>query len=412
LRPAGVNAPEEQSRRLGTYIDAPYRVLEGAEGARVMADPVDQAFLVFACEVGKHFEELILFGRLRTGATAAEFELPLPPRVSVAPLPDYPSLAHVWQVLRATAGTVGGFWRGLARVDVVWVFGPHPFALVLVVLALARRKRVVLGVRQEPIAYFRTRLPGRRRAPLIVPAYVLAGLFRLLARRLPATVVGSALARRYRGGRAPLLAMTVSVVPAAEVVAEPPPRSWDGVVELLTVGRIEPEKNPLLLAEALARLERLRPGGYRASWVGDGRLADDLRSRAAELGVARALELPGFVPPGQVLGHYRRAHAFVHVALTEGVPQVLVEALASGLPLVATDVGGVRTLLADGEAGLLVPPGDADALAAAVERLAGDRELRERLAARGLELARTLTLEGEAARVAAFLARSERPARG
>jgi glycosyltransferase involved in cell wall biosynthesis len=406
-----VSAPKHRSRRLGIYVDAPYRVLEGADGRRAAADPVDQAFLLFACEVGKHFEALILFGRLRVGSATAEFELPLPPRVSIAALPDYPSLAHVWRVLRATGGTVGGFWRGLARVDVVWVFGPHPFALVLAALALVRRKRVVLGVRQEPVAYFRTRLPGRRWAPLLVPAYVVAGLFRLLARRLPATVVGSALARQYRGGRAPLLAITVSVVPAAEVVAEPPRRSWDGVVDLLTVGRIEPEKNPLLLAEALSLLERARPGRFRASWVGDGRLADDLRSRAAELGVGRALELPGFVPPGEVLARYRSAHVFVHVALTEGVPQVLVEALASALPIVATDVGGVRTLLADGEAGLLVPPDDARALAAAVERLADDPELRERLAARGLELARTLTLEHEAARVAAFLT-SVRPARG
>ena len=112
----------------------------------------------------------------------------------------------------------------------------------------------------------------------------------------------------------------------------------------------------------------------------------------------------GYVPFGpDLLGLYRDAHAFVHVSLTEGAPQVLVEALASGTPIVATDVGGVRAALDGGGAGLLVPPSDAEALAAAVLRLADDSALRSRLIAHGLELARTRTLEVEAARVADFL---------
>ena len=100
---------------------------------------------------------------------------------------------------------------------------------------------------------------------------------------------------------------------------------------------------------------------------------------------------------------YREADAFVHVSLTEGMPGVLIEAMAHGLPVVATDVGGIRGQTGDGEAALLVPPNDADALAAAVSSLDTDRSLRERIAAAGLERARTSTLDAEAGRVAAFL---------
>jgi glycosyltransferase involved in cell wall biosynthesis len=85
------------------------------------------------------------------------------------------------------------------------------------------------------------------------------------------------------------------------------------------------------------------------------------------------------------------------------VPQVLAEALASGTPVIATDVGGVAAALEHGEVGLLVPPADAPALVEAVLRLSDDAELRSRLAERGLELARGRTLEAEAARVAGFL---------
>ena len=105
----------------------------------------------------------------------------------------------------------------------------------------------------------------------------------------------------------------------------------------------------------------------------------------------------------ELLSLYRAAHGFVQVSLTEGVPQVLVEAVASATPVVATDVGGVSDLLEGGAAGLLVPPSDLEALTGAVLRVCDDRNVRESLIARGLELAERLTFEAEAARVAAFV---------
>ena len=103
---------------------------------------------------------------------------------------------------------------------------------------------------------------------------------------------------------------------------------------------------------------------------------------------------------------YRSAGALLHVSWTEGVPQVLHEAFAAGLPVVATAVGGVPEAT-DGAA-LLVPPGDADAAAAALTRLEREPELRRELVERGLERVRARTLEAESARVAEFLAASDR----
>jgi glycosyltransferase involved in cell wall biosynthesis len=214
------------------------------------------------------------------------------------------------------------------------------------------------------------------------------------------------LERAYGGPREGLLRATISLTKSDEIVDACPDADGAGIAQLLTVGRIEPEKNPLLLVDALAELDRRRPGAYRLTWAGTGRMAGMVRARAAALGVAGRLELAGFVPYGpELLAIYRGAHIFVHVSLTEGAPQVIIEAMASGVPVVATDVGSVRELLDEGRAGLIVPAGDRDALVEAVLELS-DHRGRRQYVERGLVLARRYARDVEAARVARFIAAS------
>ena len=389
--------------RLGVYQDGPFRLLHEDGDVRLALDPADAPFFRFVTEVAGPFDSFVVFARV-TNADAGGSPVLLPRGTGVVRLPDYGNLRRLHYLAAATLRTCSSFWRGLSDVDVVWAFGPHPFELVLVGLARLRGKRVVLGVRQDTPEYFRARLPSPRWKPVLGLVRALDGFHRLIARRVPATVVGPANARRYASRRGRTLMMMPSLVRDAEVVSTPADRDWSGEIGLLTVGRIDAEKNPFLLLEALARLEGERPGRFRLRWAGAGPLADAVRIRAAELGIADRVELLGYVPFGpRLLELYREAHVFVHVSLTEGVPHVLHEALASGTPLIATDVGGVRAALDEGEAGLLVPPSDGDALVAAINRLADDGELRTRLVQHGLALAGERTLEKEAARVAAFL---------
>ncbi len=388
--------------RLGIYLDAVFHVDESDE-QRVRVDPVDSAFLLFGAEVGERFDRLVLFGRTRSGVAPSD-SVPFD-GVELARLPHYDSLRDFGGMVRAAGGTIRGLLHGLSGVDVVWVLGPHPYGFALIGLALIRGKRVVLGVRQDTISYYRSLLPNRRSRALLVGVWTMDGLYRLLARYLKTTVVGQRQARRYGGERGRVLTMNVSLVRAADVVSFPAARDWGGTIQLLTVGRLEPEKNPLLLVDVLALLEAKDPDRYRLTWVGEGRLRDAVLERATALRVEHALELRGFIPHGPALLElYRRSHTFVHVSLTEGVPQVLFEALASGAAIVATDVGDVRTALDDGAAGLLVGPRSAEAVAASVRRLTEDAELRDRLISHGLCLAGRVSLEAESERVARFLA--------
>src|SRR5207244_12746366 len=134
-------------------------------------------------------------------------------------------------------------------------------------------------------------------------------------------------------------------------------RCHEGPLSLLSVGRIDTEKNPLLLPEILQRLRR-SARDWRLVVCGEGPLRGPLEARFSELGLLDRVQLPGYVPiDGGLMDLYRSSHAFLHVSWTEGFPQVLIEAFASCLPVVATAVGGVRA--AAGGAAVLVAPGDA-----------------------------------------------------
>jgi glycosyltransferase involved in cell wall biosynthesis len=378
--------------RLAVYTDYEYR----SDGVRRYGQ---RAFVVFLEALRQHVDRLVLVGRLDPRPGSSHY--PLHEGTELLGLPHYESLAQPWSVVRSLVVSIVRFWRLLDDVDTVWVLGPYPHSVLLALLTILRRRRLVLGVRQDTPAYIRSRRPDQRW--MHVGADVLEAIWRLLARRFPVVVVGSELERKYSRARS-LLATTVSLIHERDIIepSQVAARTYDGELTLLTVGRIDAEKNPLLLAEILAQL---LTGGrsWRLVVCGDGPLRVQLQARLEELDLLDRVQLRGYVPiDGGLLDLYRASHAFLHVSWTEGFPQVLVEAFASGLPVVATAVGGVPAA-ADGAA-LLVQPNDAAAAADALERIVAEPELRDRLIVAGFERAGEGTLEATSERLARFLA--------
>jgi glycosyltransferase involved in cell wall biosynthesis len=377
--------------RLLVYGDYSYHV----EGRELNAEV---SFSLFAARLARECERLVLIGRLSPTPELTPYRCGR--EAEFVALPYYESLAHPAAVVRAAAVSLWRFWGALREVDVVWLLGPHPLAVAFALLAALRRRRVVLGVRQDLPAYVRNRRPGRRL--MVAAAVALEAGFRLLSRRLAVIVVGPGLARRYHRARS-LLEITVSLVDDEDVVSPElaAARPYDGELRLISVGRLDPEKNPLLIADVFGRLV---DGGFpwRLLVCGDGSLRSALEERLGELGVADRTELAGHVPYGaRLVGLYQGSHALLHTSWTEGLPQVLIEAFAAGVPVVATDVGGIRDAV--GEAARLVPPGDARAAAAELEAIVTDPDLRKRLVEAGHEYAMRNTATVEVRRVAEFL---------
>jgi glycosyltransferase involved in cell wall biosynthesis len=235
-----------------------------------------------------------------------------------------------------------------------------------------------------------------------IAAAALDATWRALARRFPVVVVGPEIAAQYEGASS-VLEISVSLIDGPDLVPVETAlrRSYDDELRVISVGRLETEKNPLLLADVLAQL--CEDGDrWRLTVCGEGGMQAALEDRLRELGVAERAELLGYVPFGpRLLELYRDSHALLHVSWTEGLPQVLVEAFAAGIPVVATDVGGVATAV--GSAVRLVPPGDATSAAAQLRAIAADPSLREGLVRAGHDYAAARTASAEVKRVAEFL---------
>ena len=131
---------------------------------------------------------------------------------------------------------------------------------------------------------------------------------------------------------------------------------------LLYVGNLLGVKNPGLLLEALRGL----PADAHVVYVGEGPLDSRLRIHAAELGAAERVRFAGHQRPERVAAYMRAANLLVVPSRNEGIPNVIREAFACGLPVVATDVGGIGEILAEDWLGTLVPSEDAPALARAI----------------------------------------------
>jgi glycosyltransferase involved in cell wall biosynthesis len=371
--------------RLAVYTDYVYKRRDGAVYAQ-------RAFALFLARLGGEVDGLAITGRLDPEPGESYYRLP--DDVEFVPLPHYASLARPLSAVPAMVRSLGRFWKLLGRVDAAWLLGPYPLSFVFVLLAALRRRRVFLGVRQDWPTYVRSRHPDSRALQLV--ARLMEGAWRALARLYPVVVVGPELARNYSRARA-VLPVTVAMVDEEEIA---PPREGEPGFSVLSVGRLETEKNPLLLADVLAGLVAHDPR-WRLVVAGEGPMRAELEARLASLGVAEQADLRGYVPVDAGLHDlYRSADYFLHVSWTEGLPQVIFEAFAARLPVVATAVGGVPD--AAGEAALLVPPGSAEAAVEALVRLAEEPALRGRLVESGVERVRQHTTSAEVRRVAEF----------
>jgi glycosyltransferase involved in cell wall biosynthesis len=164
---------------------------------------------------------------------------------------------------------------------------------------------------------------------------------------------------------------------------------------IIAVGRLIPKKGFGHLIRTCALLAE-RGKSFRCEIIGEGPLKDELRRQIDEMHLRNNVELTGAKPQAQLRGRLAAANVFVLPSVIDAdggmdnLPTVIMEAMATGLPVVSTNIGGIPEMIVENETGFLVQPGDAAAMADAIETVINDPSSAARLGYSGYERARTL----------------------
>jgi phosphatidylinositol alpha-1,6-mannosyltransferase len=319
--------------------------------------------------------------------------------VRLAPLPYFPGPRQFYPMLPKMLGRLKAW---VAQCDVIHLRVPTPAAIFAFRAARSAGKPVFLLVVGDYAALL-PHLPYRGIKRALFGGYVAfeeRALRHMTARSLT-FVNGAALRRKHErdGGR---VIETKTTTLSLQDINTRADVGESGTLRALTVSRIDPRKGLRSLPGAIAQLIgqgidiSLDIIGPTIGLIGDDE-REAIRADAEQRGVGDRVRLPGSVPLDQLMSKYRDYDLFILPTQPgEGIPRVLLEAMANGLPIVTTDVSGITSLITHEVNGLLIADASAESVVGAVTRLAKDGELRRRLIQGGYSTARTYTLERQA----------------
>jgi glycosyltransferase involved in cell wall biosynthesis len=227
---------------------------------------------------------------------------------------------------------------------------------------------------------------------------------KFLSRRMPTMVVGSELFDLYSPFSSNIFQISPSLIKNSDIDLSERLFSTKefgrrDVINLLFVGRLEPEKGLEFLFSAMRDFNDNSSVPCNLTIVGTAQKGSEgkeiiIRERARQLGLSDSITWKGYVAYGNdLLNIYRNADIFVLPSLAEGIPKVLYEAMATGVPIICSKVGGIPDVITHSKNGLLISPGSSTELYSAIQELAGSPNLRATLIQAGFETVREHTSE-------------------
>lgn len=324
---------------------------------------------------------------------------PVPAELDIFELPFYSSyFSLIRHVPHYTLAMVRAIRPAVKEWDVVGGVAPSGYGLLTVVMAVLGHCPAFFFIRGNVLAslWGEYRHSPRRRLLVTGSMLPLDLLTRLLVRGgITTFTFGPTLAKRYPGPRVHVLHgyARQSLVGKATPI---PVRESAPLRRLLYVGRLTGEKGPDVLIDAMSLLAR-RGIDTTLTIAGEGSERDALQERAQARGVGHRVEFVGYVTePEQLRRLYMDSGVLVLPSRTEGLPTVVLEAMALARIVIATDVGGVSALIVHGKDGLIVPPEDPEALAGAIERVIAHPDEAFELSTQALATSRTRDVDSEA----------------
>lgn len=253
------------------------------------------------------------------------------------------------------------------------------------VALLLRRIPLVIRLHGEEFTFARN-TPGRHVGASVWMSRVLQRIAIARARILVSPSIAHAREiRQELGGRTPRMEVIPNNIPLLPDTVHPPPSRARTGLMVLYVGRLEHRKGIAVLLEAAARINEMVPGtrlvlaGKRHSSLPQA----ELDRMLLNTGLSELIEMPGHIPREQLPDWYRRAEVCVCPSFYETFGLSALEGMAAGVPVVVTNAGAFPEVVSDGVCGILVKPGDSEALATAVITMLRDPDLRARMGQAG-----------------------------
>ena len=328
--------------------------------------------------------------------------------VVLAPLPYFPGPRQFYPMLPSLHARLE---RWVEQCDVINLRVPSPAAIFAFRLARAKGKRIFLLVVGD-YAALRAELGYRGLKKAMFAAYVgfEEWALRYMTRRSLTFANGGALREKHERQGARVIETRTTTI-AGDDIAVRADTCGNRTVRLLTVSRVDPRKGlraiPAIVAGLTAHAIDARADivGAPIGLIGEHEQRA-ITTAAQSAGVDDRIGFLGSLPLDQLMRLYRDYDIFVlPTGPGEGIPRVLLEAMAGGLPIVTTRVSGISSLIRDGENGLLVDTAAPEALLAAVQKVIASAELRQRLIQGGYATARAHTLDRQAAEMMTFVQR-------
>ena len=335
--------------------------------------------------LGDYFDEVLLFVPVHLAEKPVGYVIqrknfryvPLPPNNGRTD--ELRHLHRTYSILR----------DGIKDCDVLQVRVGSIIAAAGLLAARQARKPFFVSIATDDMSVRRAHGPFLKILPMGPISLATELVTRNLARGQFCFVLGSALHDLY-GRYTPFVHETVETVLGMRDLLPPRPRCEKDRVRILFVGRLSREKGLTYLVDALT----LTRPNVCLDIVGDGGEGASLQAQVMGRGLQERVTFCGYVPMGERLWqHYEKADIFVLPSLSEAQGKVILEAQARSVPVIASKVGGIPTLIQDRSNGLLVRAGSPQALAAAIEEIIADVPLREHIINAGLMTARRFTME-------------------
>jgi len=336
----------------------------------------DDSHILFTQAIQSRFTTSVLCSRTLSTDVAQGHKVDTE-TTSVQALPYYPSLVSFWKrIWVLLPRTIRRIKSQITDESVLWLAWPHPISLVLLLL-YGKRNKVFITVRQNLKALMKVRYTGPTRILAIFMVDFLNLVLRLFYKNILVLTTGREMYRMLN----PIMSNVHEV--KTPVVSKGYKQQYvydnSDEINLLFVGRLEPEKGLKYLVESVALLKR-RGLNVKLNIVGNGAEWDSLQSQVKEKKLEGVITFHGYLPFGdQLLAHYASASYFILPSISEGFPKVINEARAFGLPIITTKCGGVVHEIEHEVNGYFIDKKSPESIVNAVCHLYKSPELRQKI---------------------------------